>query len=97
MEEEIIKITLKIADKEFRLRVKDEDEPAYRSAQKLAQQIFEKYRDRFNKLDTSDLMAMTVIDIAKKYIDLYNQKENVEIFTELSDIVESLGDYLKEQ
>ncbi len=89
-------ITLKIADKEFRLRVKDDDEPAYRSAQKLAQQIFDKYKEKF-KLDDSDLMAMTIIDIAKKYIDLYNQKENVEIFTEMSDIVESLGEYLKEQ
>ncbi len=96
MEENITKITLKIANKEFRLKVKDEDEPAYRSAQKLAQQVFEKYKEKFNLAD-SDLMAMTVIDIAKKYIDLYNQKENVEIFTELSDIVESLGDYLKEQ
>ena len=96
MEENITKITLKIANKEFRLKVKDEDEPAYRSAQKLAQQVFEKYKEKFNLKD-SHLMAMTIIDIAKKYIDLYNRKENVEIFTELSDIVDSLGDYLKEQ
>ena len=96
MGENITKITLKIANKEFRLKVKDEDEPSYRSAQKLAQQVFEKYKEKF-RLEDSDLMAMTIIDIAKKYIDLYNQKENVEIFTELSDIVESLGDYLKEQ
>lgn len=97
MEERKIKISLEIAGKKFSLTIPKEEEVNYRKAQDLAEKKYLKYQNYFKTLSKEELMAMTIIDLAKNYIDLSNKKENIEIFTELSDILITLGDYIDAQ
>jgi len=97
MEDRKIKINLDIADKKFSLTIPEEEEISYRKAQELAEKKYNKYKNHFSTLSKDELMAMTIIDLAKNYIDLSNKKENIGFFTELSDILMTLGDYIDAQ
>lgn len=97
MEERMTRISLEIAEKKFSLTIPEKDEVNYRKAQELAEKKYTKYKSHFSTLSKEELMAMTIIDLAKNYIDLSNKKENIEIFTELSDILITLGEYIEAQ
>lgn len=97
MEQEKLNITLKIGEKSFPLKVKREEEEKIRQASKLAQEQYFKYKTAFSSMSSADVLAMVILDLAKKNIDLQSQKGNPEIFLELSDIVNTLGDYIKAQ
>ena len=97
MEEEKLNITIKIGAKSYPMNVRRSEEEKYRQASKLAQEQFLKYKKAFYDKPIDDILAMTVLDLAKKNIDLYSQKGSPEVFLELSDIVNDLGDYIKAQ
>ena len=97
MEENKINIKLKIGEKTFPMKVRSKDEEKFRAAQRLAQSKYSKYKEVYSSYPVEDVLAMTILDLAKNNIDLQEKKESVSFFTELSDIVETLGDYLKAQ
>ncbi|MBN2893687.1 MAG: cell division protein ZapA [Bacteroidales bacterium] len=97
MDTEKLNITLKIGEKSYPMKVNREDEEKFRQASKLAEEQFIKYKKAFANLPKEDILAMVILDLAKKNIDLISHKGNPEFFLELSDLVNNLGDYLKAQ
>ena len=97
MIQEKLNITIKIGEKSYPMNINREEEEKYRQASKLAQEQYFKYKKAFSDMSTDDILAMAVLDLAKKNIDLYSKKGSPEVFLELSDIVNNLGDYIKAQ
>lgn len=97
MNQEKININLHIGEKTYPMKIRREDESKFRKASRLAQDKYKKYKETYESLSVEDLMAMTILDISKNNIDLEEKKEHSSFFLELSDIVDSLGEYIKSQ
>lgn len=97
MEQEKLNINLRIGEKTYPMKIRREDEEKFRNASRIAQEKYTKYKETYDNLPLEDLMAMTILDLAKNNIDLSETKENSVFFLELSDIVDSLGEYIKAQ
>lgn len=97
MNKEKLNITLKIGEKSYPMKINREDEEKFRQASKLAQEQYFKYKKAFANLPTDDILAMVILDIAKKNVDLVSQKGDPKVFLEISDLVNSLGDYIEAQ
>lgn len=97
MEQEKINISVKIGSFTIPLKVDSQEEEKYRLAAKLAHEKYTNYEKKFD-IDSSEyIMAMTLLDVAKNYIELSDSKEDYSLMLELSDIVDTLTDYLKTQ
>jgi len=97
MSEDKLNIRLKIGEKKYPLKITASEEERLRAAEKIAESTYSKYKKSYSHQSELNLLAMTIIDLAKDIIVLQEKKENSVIFTELSDIVGTLGDYLKAQ
>lgn len=97
MNPEKLNINLTIGENNYPMKIDPSEEQNFREAQKIAQTKYLKYKSKYTNLSIEDILAMTIIDLAKNNIDLQQKKESSVIFTELSDIVGTLGDYLKAQ
>ena len=97
MEENKLNIKLLIGERSFPMLIEQKDEENFRLAASLAQQKYNKYKQLYKTKSAEDLLAMTIIDLAKNYVDLKAKKDTSLFFTELSDIAETLEDYLKSQ
>ena len=97
MQQEKLNITLSIGEKNYPMTIDPTEEQRIREAQKITQKKYLKYKEKYTHLPAEDILAMAILDLAKRNIDLQEKKESSAIFTELSDIVGTLGDYLKAQ
>jgi len=97
MEQDKLNINLRIGEKTYPMKISREDEEKFRNASRFAQEKYIKYKETYDNLPVEDLMAMTILDLAKNNIDISEKKGNSTFFLELSDIVDSLGEYLKGQ
>lgn len=59
---ETLAIKLKIADREYPMRVKMEDESKIRQAGKLINEKLRKFKDEYGLDDNQDLLAMVAFD-----------------------------------
>lgn len=57
-----LSIKIRIADREYPMKVKPEDEERVRKAGKLINQRIKSYRDQFGIDDKQDLLAMVAFD-----------------------------------
>ncbi len=90
-------ISIRIGEKSFSMRINASDEENYRQASKVVQEKYYNYKDRYKDLSKEDLLSMVVFDLAKKNIELNRQKGETQMFLEISDLVNSIEDYLKAQ
>lgn len=97
MEKEKLNINIKIGEKNFPMKVESQEEERFRLAAKIAQDQYLRYKNNYTNFSTEDILSMVVFDLAKRNLDLQQKKENTELILELSDIVGTLGDYLKAQ
>ncbi len=97
MNQEKLNINISIGEKKYPMKINPMDEERFRAAEKKAQEKYIKYKKNYPRMSIEDILAMTILDLAKNNIDLQEKKESSAIFTELSDIVGTLGDYLKAQ
>ncbi len=97
MEQEKLNINVRIGEKSYPMKIIREDEAVYRKAAKFAQDKYKRYKERYEDMPVEDIMAMTILDLAKNNIDLSEKKESHSFLLELSDIVDTLGEYLKAQ
>ncbi|MEA3450698.1 MAG: cell division protein ZapA [Bacteroidota bacterium] len=97
MSEDKLNITIKIGETKLPLKINPSEEEQLRVAERIANEKYSKYKKIYTQLSEQKVLAMTIIDLARINIDLQEKKENSVIFTELSDIVVTLGDYLKAQ
>ncbi|MEM8567782.1 MAG: cell division protein ZapA [Bacteroidota bacterium] len=59
---EVLSIKIKIADREYPMKVKPEDEERVRMAGKKINERLKSYRDQFGINDHQDLLAMVAFD-----------------------------------
>ncbi len=91
-------ISIRIGEKSFSMRINPAEEENYRQASKLVQDKYQSYKSKYaDKLSKEDLLSMVVFDIAKKNIELNKQKGETQLFLEISDLVDTIEDYLKAQ
>ncbi len=97
MEQETLNINIKIGEKNLPMKIRKSEEERYRNAAKIAMEKYKMYQKTYDSLPVEDIMAMVILDLAKSNIDLSEKKENSSFFLELSDIVDTLGGYIKAQ
>lgn len=97
MEQEKLNINIRIGEKSYPMKIQREEEEKFRNASRIAQEKYTIYKKTYDNLSIEDIMAMVILDLAKNNIDLSEKKENTMFFLELSDIVDSLGEYIKAQ
>jgi len=69
-----LSIKIKIADREYPMKVKRSDEERMRVAGKLVNEKLKNYRDKFGIDDKQDLLAMVAFDcLVEKMADQDNQ------------------------
>jgi cell division protein ZapA len=59
---EELSIKIKIADREYPMKVKRDDEERVRNASRLINEKFKSYKDQFGIEDKQDLLAMVAFD-----------------------------------
>ncbi|UII29770.1 cell division protein ZapA [Fulvivirga ulvae] len=76
-----LSIRIKIADREYPMKVKAEDEARVRSAGRQINERIKSYRERFGIDDKQDLLAMVAFDCLVDKMELdekqYNTDESV--------------------
>ena len=74
---EELSIKIKIADREYPMKVKPEDEEKVRNAGRLLNEEIKNYHEQFGLEDKQDLLAMVAFDsLIKKYDAESNSSES---------------------
>jgi cell division protein ZapA len=71
-----LSIKIKIADREYPMKVKLSEEERVRAAGKLINEKIKSYRDRFGLDDKQDLLAMVAFDCV---VDKMAEEENLQV------------------
>ena len=71
-----LSIKLKIADREYPMKVKLSDEERVRAAGKLINERIKSYREKFGLDDKQDLLAMVAFDCV---VDKMAEEENLQV------------------
>lgn len=71
-----LSIKIKIADREYPMKVKRKDEERVRAAGKLINEKIKHYRDQFGLDDKQDLLAMVAFDCL---VDKMADEENLQV------------------
>ncbi len=71
-----LSIKIKIADREYPMKVKLSDEERVRAAGKLINERIKNYRDKFGLDDKQDLLAMVAFDCV---VDKMAEEENLQV------------------
>ena len=85
-----ISIKVKIADRDYPLKVKQHEEERIRAAAKLLNEKVKQFKDLFGKDDKQDLLAMAAFDLI---VDKLRTEESAAITNEL---IENRLDYLED-
>ena len=76
---EKLSIKVKIADREYPLKVRKDEEERIRMAAKLLNEKIKQFKDQFGKDDKQDLLAMAAFDMA---VESLRQQESVALNNE---------------
>ncbi len=76
---EQLSIKVKIADREYPLKVRKDEEERIRMAAKLLNEKIKQFKDQFGKDDKQDLLAMTAFDMA---VERLRQQEKIALANE---------------
>ncbi len=71
-----LSIKIKIADREYPMKVKRKDEERLRAAGKLINEKLKQYRDQFGIEDKQDLLSMVAFDCV---VDKMKNEENLQV------------------
>jgi cell division protein ZapA len=87
-----LSIKIKIADREYPMKVKAEDEERIRKAGKRINEQIKHYRERFGIEDKQDLLAMVAFD---SLIEKMQSDEELDVIDEsISEKVQELNDLI---
>ncbi len=99
MDNQTIKITLKIADRHHKMTVERDQEEQYRKAEKQIDKNIKKYAKNFAYKDNQDLLSMVVLE---ETINNLNYKSNTfdkenKMVEKLIEIDEVLSNHIEKQ
>jgi cell division protein ZapA len=87
---EHLSIKVKIADREYPLKVKLQEEERIRTAAKMLNEKVKKFREQFGKDDKIDLLAMTAFDLM---VEKLRREESIALSNEH---IDTRLDYLED-
>ena len=73
-----LSIKIKIADREYPMKVKPEDEEKVRNAGKLITERLRSYREQFGIDDKQDLLAMVAFDSVVDKLEMEKQEKEMD-------------------
>ena len=73
-----LSIKIKIADREYPMKVKPEDEEKVRNAGKLISERLRSYREQFGIDDKQDLLAMVAFDSVVDKLEMEKQEKEMD-------------------
>ena len=73
-----LSIKIKIADREYPMKVKPEDEEKVRNAGKLISEKLRSYREQFGIDDKQDLLAMVAFDSVVDKLEMEKQEKEMD-------------------
>lgn len=73
-----LSIKIKIADREYPMKVKPEDEERVRSAGKRINERIRMYREKFGIDDKQDLLAMVAFDSLVDKLEIEDTRQNLD-------------------
>ncbi len=73
-----LSIKIKIADREYPMKVKPEDEEKVRNAGKLISEKLRSYREQFGIDDKQDLLAMVAFDCVVDKLEMEKQEKEMD-------------------
>lgn len=85
-----LSVKVKIADREYPLKVKQHEEERIRLAAKILNEKIKKFRELFGKDDKQDLLAMTAFDLMVEKI------KHDEVLALSNEHIENRLDYLED-
>lgn len=95
--EEALDINIKIAGKEFSLKVLQKNEGKIRATAKLITETFEKYKDKFPTNDYANILAMTSLTLLIDNKQQQNSEETLEIKSALYELEDKLENFLEQE
>ncbi len=90
-----LSITITIANRPYRLKIKKEEEEALRLSAKKIETLAKEYAKSFHFNDTQDLIAMVALQLAKDASSL--EKQITYRDTEMTKKLEDIDEYLNEK
>ena len=97
MSDNNLKINIKIDGRNYPLSINRNDEERYRRAAKIVNETINGFRQRFQKNDQQDIMAMTAFQQALNYSRLEDRQDYSQFIDDIKDINDDISDFLKEK
>ena len=98
MDENLLTITVSVAERNYPLRIERKDEEEVRKAVKLLNDTILAFKNKYPenaKISTLDYVSMAAVQIAVEFMHLEAQKDIDVLAGELKDIDKELEDLLK--
>lgn len=93
MENDLFNITIRIAEREFKPKIRRGDEALYREAAKYVDSKFLKYAKKHSKQDLATYLSLASLELA---IELLNErKEKSSIYDRIETLGKELDEYQK--
>ncbi len=92
-----IKIRLMIADKDYVLTIKREEEEIVRKAARQINDKLNKYRSRFPSLEPERFLAMVALDISTDNLRLENKNDTTPFTGKIKQLTEELDNYFRKE
>ncbi len=95
--DEKLSINLKIADRQYPLKVKREEEERVRKAAKIISEKVLQYKQRYKNNETQDFLAMTALQFVVQNLEIEEKADTSLFIQEVEQLNNFVADYLKEQ
>lgn len=98
MGDDIFLLTLEVDGRKYPLKIKRDEEEAFRKAAKTLNNKINQYRARFgnnSKLDAQDFVIMTAIQALVRNFTIENQNDTKPFEDTISSLIEELDGFLK--
>lgn len=94
---EILAIKVKIAGREFPLRVAQKDEGEVRAAAQLITETFEKYRDKFPNEDYANVLAKASLTVLVGQNKKAQAQDTSDLMDKLYQLEQGMEDFIEEE
>lgn len=98
MNEEMLTITVMIANRSYRVKVKRNEEVIYREAAKKIEERLNIYGGKYRIGEDKDenfFLSMVALELAVSYLKLYEEKNVTPLIDKIEELNRDLADYLE--
>ncbi|TKG94375.1 cell division protein ZapA [Puteibacter caeruleilacunae] len=94
--DEKLSINVKIADRQYPLKINRIEEERIRKAAKIISDKVVQYKQKYKTNDVQDFLAMTALQFVVQNLDLAEQSDKTPFIEEVEQLNNDLADFLRE-